>query len=444
MRLIAQLEDILNRVQASPPKEELKLKAWRVLIHESKAISLGLKDNIPGGVYTPPSYRQGESGEVFLVWADDLCSQARVQLPPQATQTFWLEKLEEWRQAAYNDPDAICIPTPEPLPVVALEDRKIQKILAGDDKILFNQLERMLDEKPEGAKVQGSVQAAWGYRHVRNSNGLAVTHQESQYAISYSFDSLVGTGFAKRRLIEENEWDFLWQRTVGYYEALKTSASDIRDNTLRDNTLVVLAPSVVDEMLGQFIVPNFWGQSILEGQSAYTQDKFSSNQKVFAEGSSLYIDPLRPFEWGSYMLTQEGIPAQHTVLVNNGELITPILRVKDARRWGGKPTAIPQGTSGLYLVNKDETEWDSLLKEVEDAVLVLSVLGLHTQNSVTGNYSMSAPQSLRVENGRITGKIDVKISGNFFRDLASDTTRYAKTKVASKPYLVLKTTVQKL
>ena len=70
MKLVAQLEDLLYQSQQAPKTEELRLSAWSILVNESEAVSLGIKDNSSGSVYTPPSYRQGESGEVFLVWAD--------------------------------------------------------------------------------------------------------------------------------------------------------------------------------------------------------------------------------------------------------------------------------------------------------------------------------------------------------------------------------------
>lgn len=437
MKLIAQLEELLYKAQTAPVNPDLHLKDWRILVHESQGISLGIKENRPGSVYTPPSYRRGESGEVFLVWQDGRCSQAKVQ--SLFSSASWEDELQSWRQAAYEDPEAREIPLPEPLPLVAVEDRAIQKILAGEDELLFAQMERMLSRKPEHAKLRGNIHAAWGYRHVRTSTGLAVTYQESQYALSFSFDSLVGAGFAKRRLIKEEEWEELWLRMLKYYSALGNEAEPVGPETL-----VVLSSGVVEDMLGHFILPNFWGQSVLEGQGAFAQERFLKREQVFGQGVSLQVDPLRPLELGTYLVTSEGVPAQRTTLVHKGALQTPILRVKDARRWGAHPTAIPQGTSGLYLSHEQEEAWQDRLSKTKDAVLILSVLGLHTQNSVSGEYSLSAPNSLRIKDGKITGKVDVKINGNFFRDLATEPTRFARSATQVQPYLVIKTGIERL
>lgn len=434
MKLIAQLEELLHQFQLSPKKEELRLSAWRIVVHESEVVSVGIKDNSPGSVYTPPSYRQGESGEVFLVWADGTCSQAMVQLPSSSEAEYWAGELEQWRQASYEDPDAIHIPAPESLPLVAVEDRAIQTIISGEDKILFDQIDCWLRDKPTKAKMQGSIQAAWGYRHVRTSTGLAVTYQQSQFASWFSFDSLIGGGFAKRRLIRPEEQEGLWAQTINQYELIQKEAPPVGSMTQ-----VILAPSMTEDMLRQFIIPNFSGDRVIERQGAFSKENFLANKQVFQEQFSLIIDPLRPLELGSYLVTPEGVPASQTVLLRDGQLKTPFLRVKDAVRWGAKPTAVPQGTAGLYLKHKAEVPWLEALERIEDGVLILSVLGLHTQDSVSGSYSLSAPHSLRILKGQIAGKTDVKISGNFFADLAAPGTRTALSDLDTHPYLILRT-----
>lgn len=439
MKLIAHLEDLLYKAQTSPVDQKLKIRDWRIVVHEAQLISLGIKDNAPGSVYTPPSYRQGESGEVVIVWEDGRLSQARVQAVSGKNAQAGEAQLQEWYQAAYEDPDGREIPAPEAIPLVAVEDRAVQRILAGEDEILFEQLSRLLKDRPEQAEMQAEIQTAWGYRHVRNSKGLAVTYQESQYALSYSFDSLVGGWFAKRRLIGEEEWVKTWTQTLEYYQAMQQEGAPVGPQTT-----VVFSPGVLDSFLGQFIIPNFVGRSILEGQSAYRVEHFEKQEQVFDEGLTLLVDPLRPFELGSYLVTSEGIAAESTVLVQNGVLKTPVLRVKDARRWGGKPTALPQGTSALYLRHTQEGSWPEVLAGIEDGILILSVLGMHTQNSVAGEYSLSAPQSLRIQNGKIVGKTDVKLAGNFFKDLKSPHTRFAKSELSTKPYILVKTGLQTL
>ncbi len=440
MKLVAQLEEFLHQSKANPTSTELAIRDWRIVIQEAQQISLGIKENSPGTVYTPPSYRQGEKGDLYIIWEDGRLTQAQVQAPSsEKGKEYWQEQLIEWRQGSYEDPQGADIPEPEALPLVAVEDREIAKILQGEDQLFFDQLARLLEDTPEGVNLNAGVQGSWGYRHVRNSRGLAISYQQSQYGISFAFDSLVGAGFAKRRLIKPEEWDYLWGRTCSYFEALQKEESEVS----RD-TVVVLTPSVTGDFMRQFLYPNLIGQSILEGRSAFKQEEFRARRKVFHENISLVVYPLCTFESSSYLVSGEGVPARRTILVEKGSLKSPILRMKDAKGWGEAPTGIPSGASGMYLQGAQERPWEEVLKEIEDGVLILSVLGMHTQNSASGDYSLSAPQSLRIRHGKILGKRDVKIQGNFFRDLASEKTLFGKGQIEKKPYLVIQAEVQNI
>lgn len=371
------------------------------------------------------------------MWADGRCSTSVVQAGDEGR--YGQQALEEWRQASYEDPDGAQIHFPQPLPLVAVEDREVQNILAGDDQMLFDQIRDRLTAKPTQAKMQGGIQAAWGSRHVRTSTGLSVTYQQSQFAEWFSLDSLIVRGFAKRRLSKPEERDGLWRETLRYYEAMQTTGRDVGPQTQ-----VILAPSLAEGMLGQFVLPNFSGDRVIEGQSAFSRESFLAHKPVFHPDFSLLVDPLLPYELGSYLLTAEGVPAQRTTLVQEGILQTPFLRVKDAVRWGAEPTGVPQGTAGLCLRHKAEIPWPEVLKGIEDGVLVLSALGLHAQDSVSGSYSLSAPHSLRILNGQIVGKTDIKLTGNFLADLAAATTKTAASELDSCPYLILRTGVQSL
>ncbi len=372
-----------------------------------------------------------------MIWEDGRCSQAKIQFKPGKTRNDWKEELNEWRLAVFEDPYVMEISPPEPLPLVTVEDREITKILKGDYYVLFDQLAWLLKERPVEVNLRATIQVTWGYRHVRTSAGQAVTYTESYYQLGFTLDQIVSSWFAKRRFIQQEELLKLWNKAIEYLQYLKLEAPPIAANTT-----VVFSAAVVEVMLGQFILPNFSGLSVLEGQSAFSRERFQDNELVFGQGVSLVVDPLRPLERGSYLITVEGVPAIRTDLVRNGRLQTPFLRAKEARRLAAQPTGIPQGTAGLYLTHCAEESWPEALSQVKDGVLILSVLGLHTQDSVSGEYSLSAPQSLRIREGKFIGKVDVKLNGNFFKDLASSQTRFARTPSESQPYLILQTGLQ--
>ena len=58
--------------------------------------------------------------------------------------------------------------------------------------------------------------------------------------------------------------------------------------------------------------------------------------------------------------------------------------------------------------------------------MVLSVLGVHTQDSASGDFSLSAPQALKLEGGRYAGRLRGAISGNLFDVLRNEALRFVE------------------
>jgi PmbA protein len=51
------------------------------------------------------------------------------------------------------------------------------------------------------------------------------------------------------------------------------------------------------------------------------------------------------------------------------------------------------------------------------------VLGLHTQDRSSGNYSLSTSQAVLVRNGKIQGRVKATLTGNLFEQLRDNTLR---------------------
>ena len=58
-----------------------------------------------------------------------------------------------------------------------------------------------------------------------------------------------------------------------------------------------------------------------------------------------------------------------------------------------------------------------MLAATARGVLILSVLGLHTQDSTRGDFSISAPQTLAIQGGALGGAVKAVLTGNFFEAL---------------------------
>ncbi len=435
--LLDELLNVLNKAHIKSI-DGVKLEEWRITLGQTQRINLGVKNNGAGSVYTPPSYSSRESGEVFLIWEDGKCSRARVQ-NSVAEDEHWSQQLMLWRLTAYEDHHKVHIPSPEKMPDVKIANQDIYYMLSTDNSFIFGQQQRIISDRPRKALTNASLVALWVRNLVYTSTGIAADYPESRYAVSWSFDSQISQGFAERRLPTSEEWERLWEESVSRYSILQS-----RSKPISKDTVVILAPQVVGQMIDQFILPNFQGENILENQSKFKPEDFYKEELVFDQGLSLTIDPLQPEKWSSYILTSEGIPAVCTLLVNNGHLLTPYLNKKDAIRWCTNPTAVPMGACGINIKHTQSTNWMQKIKEIQDGVLVLSVLGLHTQNPVTGSYSLAAPSCLRIGNGILTGRTDIRISGNIWSIMKSKDTAYAFSKSHDHPYIITNTKPENL
>jgi PmbA protein len=80
---------------------------------------------------------------------------------------------------------------------------------------------------------------------------------------------------------------------------------------------------------------------------------------------------------------------------------------------------------------------ENLIKEVDYGLLVYGVLGMHTQDTTSGRFSLSAPRSLVIENGEIKGKVKATISGNFFDTMLDENTGFGWDPNEDSPALAM-------
>jgi PmbA protein len=432
------LTGVLRKAQTRPVNG-CCLAAWRAAVYRTQTLNLGIVNNTGGSVYTPPAFKFAEKADIYLVWQDDKCSRAHVQSPAADSDDDWDQELRLWRLAAFADPFARTIPPAAKLPAVKIASPEIKDLVETKPGLIFDQQEKILGARPPEARTRAEMMALWGQNSVCTSTGIDATYEESRYAVAWSFDSLVGRSFAQRRLITGKEWQELWVDSVRRYRTMQKTGAAVTAQTR-----VVLAPAVVEQLLEHYILPNFNGENILTGQSKFQKEDFAERKRLGAAGLSLKIDPLRPYHWASYILTAEGIPALPTNLILNGELCSPYLNCKDARRWGADPTAIPYGGMGLRIGHNRPKEGAELLGEIADGILILSVLGLHTQNPVAGDFSLTAPCALRLENGCLTGKTAVRLNGNYWQILQSADLVCGVSELDDSPYLLTNCTCENL
>jgi PmbA protein len=201
---------------------------------------------------------------------------------------------------------------------------------------------------------------------------------------------------------------------------------------------VLLAPRVVEAYVLGTLLENLNGPTVAHGEGHFRREEFGSGHAVLREDLGLRLDPLEPLRRGSYRFTSEGVPAAPCVFVERGRLLRPLLDLKYARRLGLAPTPLPLGLDTLHLEGRESLTLPEAMLAADGGVLVLAVLGVHTQDNGSGDFSLAAPQALAIRGGAVGGRLRGTLSGNLFRVLVDDAMRLVAFEDEHTPGLLVR------
>lgn len=425
-------EEVARRLDAPARAGGATVVGWRFELGAGRSLRVGVKDGRIGGPYEPPSFALGIGGSLYLRWSDGLVAHGNLDA---AALEEWEERLATWRAGAYRDPDAPEIPAPQPLPSVETADPNVVQAVTGAPDPLFAWLAEALGRlRAAGvAQVDAGAGASAGDRFVFTSTGLRAAHPETGCTFWVSGEDLYGQGYRKRRLPRPEEVEFVVADVVETVPALRT------EDRAPSGPLPVLLPAdVFEAFLGTFVGANLSGRAVLEGTSAWTLEDFRGGRQVLREDLDLVVDTLLPLELAASPVSGEGVPGGRAELIRAGRLVTPLLDLKYARRAGLPPTPAPGGPPGLLLRPAGPLPSAAeLIAEIELGLLVYAVMGLHTQDPATGSFSLVAPQSRVIRDGKLGGKVKAVLAGNFHAALRDPASRFATFPYELNPGLLL-------
>lgn len=192
----------------------------------------------------------------------------------------------------------------------------------------------------------------------------------------------------------------------------------------------VFRNSVVAELL-DFLSASFSAENQDKGRSMLTG---KIGQAIFSDHFTLIDDGLMDGGYGTSPFDGEGVPSRKTTLVDEGCLKGALYDSYYARKSGMEPTGSSVrgiksppsiGFSNLYL-QKGEKSFKQLLDGILKGILITELMGIHTANPVTGDFSLGA-SGILIEKGKLTTPVrGFAVAGNLldvFRkitDIGSD------------------------
>jgi PmbA protein len=279
----------------------------------------------------------------------------------------------------------------------------------------------------------GSMQAARGRARVLTSAGLDVSSEGTSTSWSASFDGEnVGAGRVSRRLEPHDEFLARLDRSIDLVLALRAAAPVPAGAIVP----VLFHPDVVEEYVIAVLLHNLDGEQVAHGTGAFRRDQFGADAPVLRPDITLRTDPLRPMAAGAYRFTREGVPAIPSTLIDRGRLAAPLVDLKYARRLGLTPNAAPAAMDTLFFDGDSPINYERAFERSSGGVMILSVLGVHTQDFTSGDFSLSAPQSLAIGPAGLGGRLRGTVSGNLFELLRADDLTFVRFPGETTPGLL--------
>ena len=282
---------------------------------------------------------------------------------------------------------------------------------------------RMVDDLLSGAAehpvevVGGGANLARSYLAVANSNGVFYGMDRTAASVSLETIREQSTGY------EFDASPFLAEidpRSVGG-QAAWLAARSLGGREIETGRYdIVLSPIAAASLIGQVLLPALSGRNVKAGRSFLAE---KVGEQVFDECLSVYDDPFAP-GLGSTAFDAEGVPTRRLVFVEQGVLRGFAYDLKTGYRYGEGSTgsAVRSGGEGPGIGFHNLFIDGPRVKEPGDerAIWIHDVVGAHTANPFSGDFSVEISNPFWMEGGEPVEPIrTAMLSGNVFEMLAT-------------------------
>jgi len=267
-----------------------------------------------------------------------------------------------------------------------------------------------------------------------NTRGIEVSDQGTFFTVFVVTKGKSGSE-------EVSSSDFLFSRT--YSEELRPIAASSAKRTIECFGRKPLPQKHVGQVVFEnvswnelFSVIFTSGISALNVQENRSPLKEKLEKQVAKEIVSVFDDGTLPNGFGTSLMDDEGVPTQKTSVVENGVLRSFLYDNYSARREERESTgnasrnrfsgASPYASQPVIRPTNLELmpgkgNLDALVSEVKDGVLVKgSLIGAFHSNTVTGDFSVTAENAFKIENGVVAYPLKpCTVAGNLYKALNS-------------------------
>ncbi|MDH4028631.1 MAG: TldD/PmbA family protein [Nitrospirota bacterium] len=254
---------------------------------------------------------------------------------------------------------------------------------------------------------KAEVSSGTGRTTIANSRGVNITYNSTYYAAHVTTLALDGSGDSQMG------WDYAGSRRMRDIDvrAIGGGAAKRALELLGSRKIsavkspVVLSPSVAVDFLE--ILSASLSAEAVQKQRSFLAGKQGMN--IISPLIDILDDGTRAWGTGTRPVDDEGVPAMKKKLVSGGTLEGYIHNTYTAKKWGvastgnasrGSSKSLPGvGISNFYINAEAGGEENGLIRQLSRGMLVLSAMGVHTANPVSGDFSIGI-SGLWIENGQ--------------------------------------------
>ncbi len=284
-------------------------------------------------------------------------------------------------------------------------------------------VKRVLNVFPESL-VSASVRASWEERELANHRGDNAHYSRSSFGIDISVNQT-----RERDILEVSAERHWGKRTIDFEDLIQEIFFKLEHSqkTLKPapgRYPVLFTPNGLTVLL----FPLLYG---LNGKNvAYKRSPLAGKLKgtIFSPLLNLKETPRERWAPTACPFDDEGVPTtSERNIIQEGKLEGYFLDLWSAARLGTASTAngyrasfrsTPEPVPAPLVVKNGLRDRETLVEEMEEGLIVDSVLGLGQSNIAAGVFSCNVQLGFWVKGGNIQGRVkDVMISGNAYQAL---------------------------
>ncbi len=324
-----------------------------------------------------------------------------------------------------SDPDWVALPSNGKYPQVSgIFDKKVEALKLEECIGYAVELVEGTKETPGTLPTSGGFTRSKSKRLILNTNGIEI--EEESTAVSGFVDVITVNGDTS------TAYDFAVSRSLDIdFFVLGKNASDLALKSRSgikiepQKTDVIFHPFAFSDILEEALAPSLDADNVQKGRSGLIE---KLGDEIAVSELCIYDDGLIEAGIETSASDDEGVPSQHTTVIENGVLKSYLYDSYTAGKAGVKSTGNGSRSSytsppsvGLRNFIIDYPQED-VIANTSSGIFVNTIIGAHTANSISGDFSVEARNAFTIKDGALDKPVkSIMISGNAFELLKNIT-----------------------